>query len=459
MGHLDIPTLTGEDSKVAYDAMFRELGREDPDNHLEGGLRIASVWSAQNGHSSPMIDERRLELAYARIVAREREGATDPVALSSKDYARMLVVDASLQREAEKALKLDLLDRQERFSWMNPDMNDVPWVRNDTSPTVMNDFAEADLKALASGNFEDMSKNQRSNVELMLLRGASPRSPEFEAELDKAAEHEDSLQFIPMRKDVAGLTAEEFGGVVDRMAMVAPGQRPAYDARPQYNPFSIDERRDGLQTATVNAVVGGRVKNPLEQATRIALEFQQERGIPVDAEAKQQMECAVARFVSSGDRGVSPVDAAKVLIVDTAMQRVAREKLEAGAKDLRKSPSVQILEDVVGKGGYPIFTKLESEKQDTLAVAQGRFSDLTDKRGMGSAVYLAIHRSGRTVRGDTGEQLDRLAKANRVGKEPDKSWVKKSNANRDKARAAIRKLTRGPAVAQPSLFKDKGRGR
>lgn len=457
MGRMDFATVTDEDRKTAYDAMSKEVSREDPDNHLEGGLRIAANWTAGH-HSLQMVEERRLELAYARLVAREREGVTDPVALSSKDYARMLVVDASLQREAEKGLKLDLLDRQERFSWMNPDMNDVPFVRADTSPTVMSDFAEDDLKALATGNFDDISKLQRSNVELMLLRGASARSPELEAELDKAAKHEDGLTYLPMEKGAGKLTATEFGGVVDRLAMIGPGQRPAYDARPQYNPFSIDERRDGLQTATVNAVVGGRVKNPLEQATRVALEFQQERGIPVNAEAKQQMECAVARFVSSGDRGVSPVDAAKILIVDTAMQRAAREKLEAGVKDLSKSPSVKILEDVVGKGGYPVFTKLESEKQNTLAVAQGRFSDLTDERGMGSAVYLAVHRSGRTVRGDTGDQLDRLVKVNRVGKEPDKSWVKRPEGNRDKARAAIRKLTRGPSE-QPSLFREKGLSR
>lgn len=559
MGRLEVAEITDQDRAKASEAMDREVMREDPDTQLQSGLRIASIWSAQHGHSSPLVDERRLELAYARIVARERAEVTDPVALTGKDYARMLVVDAALQREAEKALKLDLVDRQMKYSWMNPDINEVPWVRTDTSPTVLNDFAEDDLKALASGNFEDLSNAQKSNVELMLLRGASPRSPELDAELDRAAgfdsawlaslrapdgsvmsqefsgEHGDkgawadaadwlihqavpkmaTVDETPSEKAATAreqkkitdallsgegdivladkfevrlehysadqshylesvqakgfsfktpdgkpkLSAEAFGGVVDRLAMVAPGQRPAYDARPQYNPFSVNEKRDGLQTATVNAVVGGRIKNKLEQATRIAMEFQQERGIPVNEEAKQHMEGAVMRFVSSGERGMSPKEAAKVLIVDAAMQRSARERLEGGDFGHRKTASVQILEDIVGKGGYPVFTKLESEKKDTLAIAQGRFSDLTDERGLGSAVYLAIHRSGRDVRGDTGAQLDRLAKANPVGKEQDKSWVKKEPRDKSKGREALKKLTRGPAAAQQMLFPSKDLGR
>ncbi len=456
MGRLDIAKVSDEDREVAYEAMTRDASRQDPETQLDGGLRIAGNWTAKN-HSLNMVEERRLELAYARIVAREREGETDPVILSSKDYGRMLLVDASLQREAEEGLKLDLLDRQDRFSWVNPEMNDVPWVRADTSPTVINDFAEDDLKALASGSFEDISRAQRGNVEIMLLRAASPRSPDLEAELEAAAQREDSLMFLGAKKGQRGLTPEEFGGVVDRLAMIAPGQRPAYDARPQYNPFSLDERKSGLETATVNAVVSGRVKNPLERATRVALEFQQERGIRVTAEAKQHMEGAVARFVSSGERGVTSLEVAKALIVDTAMQRTAREKLESREPSERQSASAKILDDIVGKGGYPIFTKLEAEKRDTMAVAQGRFSDLTDERGIGSSVYLAIHRSGRDVRGNTGEQLDRLLKANPVGKEPDKSWVKSGPKNRDAAREALKKLARGPAE-QPALFNDKGRG-
>src|SRR3546814_19810201 len=71
---------------------------------------------------------------------------------------------------------------------------------------------------------------------------------------------------------------------------------------------------------------------------------------------------------------------------------------------LESSASQQMLHDMLGRGTVPVFTRLDSERDDTSAVAYGRFQDLTDNRGLGSMVRLAIYSSGPDVGGATGAQ-------------------------------------------------------
>src|SRR3546814_9558895 len=66
---------------------------------------------------------------------------------------------------------------------------------------------------------------------------------------------------------------------------------------------------------------------------------------------------------------------------------------------------------MLGRGTVPVFTRLDSERDDTSAVAYGRFQDLTDNRGIGSMVRQAIYRSGQDVGGATGAQLDRIERS------------------------------------------------
>src|SRR3546814_19735743 len=77
------------------------------------------------------------------------------------------------------------------------------------------------------------------------------------------------------------------------------------------------------------------------------------------------------------------------------------------SRAVESSASQQMLHDMLGRGTVPVFTRLDSERDDTSAVAYGRFQDLTDNRGIGSMVRQAIYRSGQDVGGATGAQLDR----------------------------------------------------
>src|SRR3546814_9399293 len=72
-------------------------------------------WVGEQDGSIDGLGERRLELAFARVLAREGSDLADPMELSALDYARTILVDVSIQREAEAALQImDILDRRDR---------------------------------------------------------------------------------------------------------------------------------------------------------------------------------------------------------------------------------------------------------------------------------------------------------------------------------------------------------
>src|SRR3546814_6021660 len=90
---------------------------------------------------------------------------------------------------------------------------------------------------------------------------------------------------------------------------------------------------------------------------------------------------------------------------------------------VESSASQQMLHDMLGRGTVPVFTRLDSERDDTSAVAYGRFQDLTDNRGIGSMVRQAIYRSGQDVGGATGAQLDRIERSVRIGSAQELGWI------------------------------------
>ena len=481
------------DFDVGSAAVSAWCTNDHPASRMEQGLRIALEWSDREGIVTGPEEQHRFAMAYARMHAREASLQAEPAVLGSVDYARGLLVDVSLQREAGKALDLDPMDRAERYSWSDSAMYEIPYVRADNAPDMMLKIAERDLAAIRDGTFSELSSGQRQNVELMLLRGVSPREAEFDRELHhvnailmrggwavtraefsddkdvgelaRNADVMDQERFGPHSR-TGGLSRHELGGLVDRLGQsmlssrLREGSRNLYDPRPGKNPFIPDESKEGLQYATLTAVKNGRVGNQLERSVRAAMAYQQEQGIVLDRPAVRRMESAVMRLVSRReDRALTEEKAVKVLLVDTAIQKTAAEKLSVSAQRSNASealsPSEGMLEELVGRGSYPVFTKLPVEKLDTKAVAQGRFHDLSDERGIGSAVQTAMFRSGRVLEGDIAKDIDRLLKAHPVSKERTPGWIESRD---EPAKGKGAEWGKGASVPGP-LFKDRGRSR
>lgn len=496
MTRLNIAEATDSDWNAGRAALSNWKAGKPATSRLENGLHIAFGWSERHGIELGVLEERRLEFAFSRVVAREASLHSEPAILGSVDYARMLLVDAALQREAGAALDLDVLDRAERFNWSTPDMYDVPFVRADTAPTELAEMPEAVLAALREGHFEDIPGDRRQDLELMLLRGGSPREDDFERELhhvealllrgewavaraefgpnsdplDLARKTDaNDLERFGAHERSGGLTRAELGGVVDRLAQAREaetsreGSKALYDPRPGHNPFAPDLTKDGLQYATLTAVKNGRVANQLERSVRIAMEFQQERGVTLDRPAIRRMESAVMRLVSRREnRALSEEEAVKALIVDSVIQKTAAEKLavkprRSGAEMDAPTPSEKILGEMLGRGSYPVFTKLPVEREDTKAVAQGRFHDLTDDRGIGSSIRSAIYRSGRVLNGPVANDLARLAKAHTVSDHRSPGWIEHSDETM-RARGNARSTAKGPKADAP-LFQKPGMSR
>src|SRR3546814_8857639 len=88
------------------------------------------------------------------------------------------------------------------------------------------------------------------------------------------------------------------------------------------------------------------------------------------------------------------------------------------------------------------------ERDDTSAVAYGRFQDLTDNRGIGSMVRQAIYRSGQDVGGATGAQLDRIERSVRIGSAQELGWIDRK-ADKSAGASQLQGLSHGPARYRP----------
>src|SRR3546814_14917185 len=90
-----------------------------------------------------------------------------------------------------------------------------------------------------------------------------------------------------------------------------------------------------------------------EKAIRVALEFQQERGVPLDRPAFERMERAAARMIRMPDFGeLTDLELAKILIVDSSIQKIAGDALIPGASMPRageSSASQQRIHDMLGR--------------------------------------------------------------------------------------------------------------
>lgn len=492
---LSINEPVGTDIWDGVSALAATKKNEPPASRLEYGLRIAIEWGQRHGVPLDVMEERRLELAYARIAARER-GQDEMPSLGSLDYARMLVVDASVQREAEHSLQLDILDRQDYYSWANTNIENAQWMVTGTSPSRFTEFGESDLVALASGRFNEISDFQRESVEVMLLRAATPRSSELDAQLMYSAAASNGVEpeylevylkptdMDRLRRNFDYFDASEFGesrsaspisksdfaAYVDRIGVAniadqARGRqgKALYDGRASIDGLQIaDAKREPARNIVMSAG-DGDVRNRMEQAVRVSLEWQQNEGVPLDVKATMRLERAVARFLSNPQQvGMTDIDIAKILIVDAGMQKLASEKLDGKAS---AEQTVAMLEKILGRGEVPGFTTMQREREETEAIARGRYAELTDRSGLGSAVKGTLHRSGRYAGAEVEDALERIFAANPIGRANDRGWIDR-NANRLEANrhggvagvARMQSLARGPGLDFP-LKQDRSRGR
>lgn len=249
------------------------------------------------------------------------------------------------------------------------------------------------------------------------------------------------------------LTRDEMKGLVDRVGLAH--QTDLYRERKTSmgtDMFRRDPDKDGLQYAVVSDVTKGEVRSPLQQSTRIALEFMKGRGINLEDDGLLRMDRAVHRLVSSRNaKSFSDQGAAKRLIVDCAIQMMASDKLEPKHRITEARAGItkaeKMLKDLVGEGSYPVFTRLASERPDTLAAAEGRFEDLSDKHGFASIIEMGLHRSDRKLGGDVALELIALEKTNPVGKEPDRDWMDRKD-NRSMGEIALKAFSKGPENQQ-----------
>lgn len=473
--HIAEPSI--DDLEASEDTLRQALTSDPVETRAAAGLKIAADWIQDREGSLDVMEERRLELAYARVLARDGSDGPDPMELGAIDYARTLLVDVSLQKEGEVALQMiNIFDRRDHYNWLNTEHEGKPWHRAEISPSDFMNYTSADLAGIASGRFEELPSYHREGVEVFLIKGMSRRDDVFDAELYALHPHRKALDASPTVKvgdldqldrnarkaeadlygvhpKLGGIACLEIEGVAERLTVARHADlyrdhsMSLYDARPGKNPFVVSDTVAERGQKAVQSAGEGFKRNRVEKAARVALEFQQLRGVPLDRAAFKRMESAAGRLIRMPDVGeLSDLEAAKALIVDASIQKTASETLNPKA-DISwaspKSASQQILDDMLGRGTAPIFTKLAVERQDTEAVAAGRFADLTDDRGIGSMVRQAIYRSGRDVPNDTGRQLDRLDREIRIGASQDLGWIERK-ADKSVGANQLKSLSHGP---------------
>jgi hypothetical protein len=484
--HIAEPSI--DNLEDAEDVLRNAQHAQPPQSREAAGLQIAAAWVRDHEGEIDGLEERRLELAFARISARIGSEEADPMELDAVDYARTILVDVSIQREAEAALQImDILDRRDHYSWLSSEHAGKPWHSAEIAPTEFMNFAVDDLAVVASGRFSDLPSYHREGVEVMLIQGMSRRDDDFDRELhglsaklfdatpsqELIGQGEETAIDLALAEDLArkreeahfgfhpnegGLRGREIEGVADRLSVARHADLhrdhsvSLYDPRPGRNPFAITQEMAERGKNAVRAAMDGFKRNRVEKGARVALEFQQERGIVMDRPAFERMERAAARLIRMPDVGeLSDLELAKVLIVDSSIQKIASDKLNPQttlARAVDKSASMRMLDDMLGRGTVPVFTRLASERDDTQAVAYGRFHDLTDNRGIGSMVRQAIYRSGQDVGGATGAQLERINRSIRIGGDQERGWIDRK-ADRSAGASQLQELSHGPARYRP----------
>lgn len=402
------PEPTEDDLARASRVLDRLSAGGRPVDRMEAGLVFALVGARDIAGISD-VEDRRFSLAMARGLAHDRDEGG--IGMSSIDWARTFAVDASIQREAEKLLSLDMLDRQARLRWGSSEVQAEPWMQAGVPPSVFSKAAEQDLKAMASGSFHDLSVLKGPEVETSILSAAQPAAPSLEIRLHLAAgtppvdKGRDALTdgivaadlraFGPV--DPKAWTGSELAARADRMALARRaaevGHRDArglFDPTPGRNPFDVDVAHEMRGGAAVQGRETGRLNRVVQSALEV-LEGIDPQGI-ASGDDGIRLATAAARLVKAGPPplGNETTDV-RILVADVLVQKSAADALYGTT-----SPARSVLEEMVSGNADSRETVgywRRGEEEGMKAVAFGRFMDIDDRTGLASAVRNTIWRA------------------------------------------------------------------
>lgn len=404
--HKGAPVPDHAELTLASRAVDRLAAGAVPASRMEAGLVFALV-GAREVSGVSVVEDRRFALAMARGMAREREDGA--VGMSSIDWARSFAVDASIQREAEKLLSLDVLDRQARLRWGSAEIQGEPWAQAGTPPTVFSKAAEDDLKAMASGSFHELSVLRGPEVETSVLSASQPAAPSLERRLHEVAGIIWSPD-APIAETVATIDARVFGPVdpeawtgaelaarADRMSLARRaadvGHRDArglFDPTPGRSPFETDHAHELRGVAAVQGGEMGRLNRVAQAALEVLSVIDPEAG--TSGADGVRLASAAARLVKAGPPPLGDETAdVRILVADVLVQKVAADAI-AGTS----SPARRVLEEMVSGNAdsretVGFWRKGEGERMR--AVADGRFRDLDDSTGLASAIRHTVWRA------------------------------------------------------------------
>lgn len=444
----------------ASDAVSAMGAHEEPRSRMEAGLSMAMRIGIDPSHPLE-VEERRYEMAFAHALARnDRDGAEAP-ALSSLDWARTLIVDASIQREAEVTLRSDPRVAASRHRWGASEVSSEPWAQAGVPPTLFLNATREDLTSIASGAVYDMRGETAAQFEISVIAAMTTGSPHLEHRLERAAlvvgenaslkgraliEALDEQVYGPLH---AGPDHRDMGALADRMILARRaaevGHRDArglFDPTPGRNPFIVTDEALRRSERAVMGLEPGQFGRTVTLANNSLAAI---AGWDQDIEGSHRLKMAAARLLTTGPNPLGDQKAdVRVLMADVYLQRAAEDRITG-----RDSGAARLLETIVS--GNPDsresirFTTLASEREETRAVADGRFHDVGDARGIASGLRNATWRAG-------------IVGASEIDKVIREETVRMSAPSRPVSVAKGRRVEEPPAVALAIAARG-GRGR
>lgn len=413
----------------AVDAVATGAGAHD---RMQAGLAIAVLAGRELG-GNPQVEDRRFAMAFARGLARMRTAGDEAPALGSVDWARVFTVDASIQREAEKSLGMDVLDREARHRWGSKWARTEQWVQAGVAPSVFGKAAEEELVSMAAGRFHEILPGRGRGLETALMSSMAPAMPSLERTLHEVAQTPmpisgvDGLGAVAARMDErrfgplpAGPDGVEMATLSDRIELAARARevgardaRGLHDPTPGRHPAAVSSEHVAKARA---AMAGGMTS--LARIAAGARAVEGDLGLVSDGREAARLESALARLVK---RGPDPAGGMKGdvrgVVADMLIQRSAADRL-AG----RGTASAEALERFVSNtpGGRDAvrFTGMASDRASVAAMAEGRFADVDDSRGYASAARNSVWRAGMGSSPAIDASLDRAWAARSPSKGP-----------------------------------------
>ena len=417
---ISAPEPTAFEWGRASDAMSVFMGSEPPLNRMEAGLLTALSMGIDTTQETS-VELRRYEMAFAHALARNARDGEEAPSLSSHDWARSFLVDASIQREAEITLQSTDKAAASRHRWGASEVSAEVWSMAGVPPTIFSGATQDELKSMAAGRMHELSGATAAQVEVSIMAAMSPGSPLLEHGLENAAVHRPQGSGLPHGRDlVESVDRDLFGpkapgpdhadmaALADRMMLARRaaevGHRDArglFDPTPGRNPFLTTpdaERRAERAVLGFEASAFGRTVAIAANSLN-AIE-----GWNQDIDGAHRLKMAAARLLTTGPNPLGDEKAdVRGLMADVYLQRAAEERLSG--VDRGSARQLEILVSGVADSRESVrFTTLASERTETEAVARGRFDRVADARGIASGLRNATWRAGISGSGE----IDRI---------------------------------------------------